>query len=295
MRRGIAFRTELLGAEAEDAADAHGRWIISYADFITLMFAFFVVMYSISSVNDGKFRVLSQTMLSVFSNPDVAAAVEAQVRARSGGGAAITTTAIDDLETAALLGDLQTLSPGGLEGVLQALFRQSLEEGRMAVRQSSSWTEIELPADATFADSEGALNPAAVAALADIAELAAVLDVPVRVEGFSDNVPSGADGARSSIAQSALHAAGIAAALVSGGVRPEQISATGLGEQFPVASNASAAGRAQNRRVVIAIARDRDATGAAVSLAAQPEQPERLPERTLSRISTLPGPAPITL
>ena len=47
----------------------HDRWLISYADFITLLFAFFVVMYSISSVNEGKYRVLSDTLESVFSNP----------------------------------------------------------------------------------------------------------------------------------------------------------------------------------------------------------------------------------
>jgi chemotaxis protein MotB len=59
-----------LAREAEfDGEDNTHRWIISYADFITLLFAFFVVMYSISSVNDGKFRVLSDSMESVFRTP----------------------------------------------------------------------------------------------------------------------------------------------------------------------------------------------------------------------------------
>ncbi|MCU7809242.1 MAG: flagellar motor protein MotB, partial [Candidatus Thiodiazotropha sp. (ex Semelilucina semeliformis)] len=44
----------------------HERWIVSYADFITLLFAFFVVMYSVSSVNEGKYRVLSQTLTHAF-------------------------------------------------------------------------------------------------------------------------------------------------------------------------------------------------------------------------------------
>ena len=47
----------------------HERWLVSYADFITLLFAFFVVMYSISSVNEGKYRVLSDTLEAVFSDP----------------------------------------------------------------------------------------------------------------------------------------------------------------------------------------------------------------------------------
>ena len=47
----------------------HERWLVSYADFITLLFAFFVVMYSISSVNEGKYRVLSSSMVSAFRQP----------------------------------------------------------------------------------------------------------------------------------------------------------------------------------------------------------------------------------
>lgn len=47
----------------------HERWLVSYADFITLLFAFFVVMYSISSVNEDKYRVLSDSMVTAFSDP----------------------------------------------------------------------------------------------------------------------------------------------------------------------------------------------------------------------------------
>jgi len=48
----------------------HERWLVSYADFITLLFAFFVVMYSISSVNEGKYKVISQALIGVFSDAD---------------------------------------------------------------------------------------------------------------------------------------------------------------------------------------------------------------------------------
>ena len=47
----------------------HERWLVSYADFITLLFAFFVVMYAISSVNEGKYRVLSSALVTAFSHP----------------------------------------------------------------------------------------------------------------------------------------------------------------------------------------------------------------------------------
>ena len=53
-----------------DQEEAHNkeRWLVSYADFITLLFAFFVVMYSISSVNDGKYKVLSETLEGAFNS-----------------------------------------------------------------------------------------------------------------------------------------------------------------------------------------------------------------------------------
>ena len=54
----------------EEEEENHERWLVSYADFITLLFAFFVVMYAISSVNDGKYRVLSDSLTSAFRSSD---------------------------------------------------------------------------------------------------------------------------------------------------------------------------------------------------------------------------------
>ena len=51
--------------------DNHERWLVSYADFITLLFAFFVVMYALSTVNEGKYRILSDSMVSAFRNVQV--------------------------------------------------------------------------------------------------------------------------------------------------------------------------------------------------------------------------------
>ena len=53
--------------EYVEESSGHERWLVSYADFITLLFAFFVVMYSISSVNEGKYKVLSQSLEGVFN------------------------------------------------------------------------------------------------------------------------------------------------------------------------------------------------------------------------------------
>ncbi len=54
--------------KVEEEHESHERWLVSYADFITLLFAFFVVMYAISSLNEGKYRVLSDSLVSAFKN-----------------------------------------------------------------------------------------------------------------------------------------------------------------------------------------------------------------------------------
>ena len=100
----------------------------SYADFITLMFAFFVVMYSISSVNDGKFRVLSQTMLEVFSNPEVAAVVEQRLMARAERDAAGDGQELgsEDIDAALDWSALSALEPGDPGVVLGSLLAQPM-------------------------------------------------------------------------------------------------------------------------------------------------------------------------
>lgn len=63
-----------MGRRNKKHADEHEnleRWLVSYADFITLLFAFFVVMYAISSVNEGKYRVLSDSLITAFKNPSI--------------------------------------------------------------------------------------------------------------------------------------------------------------------------------------------------------------------------------
>src|SRR5437899_2208703 len=59
----------------EEESENHERWLISYADFITLLFALFVVLYAISSVNEGKYRVLSSSLVSAFGKAPVVSGV----------------------------------------------------------------------------------------------------------------------------------------------------------------------------------------------------------------------------
>ena len=63
----------------EEAPDNHERWLVSYADFITLLFAFFVVMYALSTVNEGKYRILSDSLIHAFRNVDITTSTQVAI------------------------------------------------------------------------------------------------------------------------------------------------------------------------------------------------------------------------
>ncbi len=289
-------------AEMEEADSAH-RWVLSYADFITLLFAFFVVMYSISSVNDGKFRVLSDSMESVFRTAE---ALPAPIDLGGGmtgvgrmpdnhteGGQPtrlLEEIAQDDFPVPVTAVDAHDVTAGEIEKVL----KDPIELDNVRIRQSEQWIEVELDGEFAFASGQARLSKAAEPTISRLAALIKASTTPVRVEGFSDNVPVQDGVYGSNWALSAARAGSVAASFVARGVDAQRLSATGFGELHPVADNATAQGREKNRRVVIAIARHPQVPGASVSLAARGDGPEELPMETLQRVSVLPGPAEIS-
>ncbi|MGE0484897.1 MAG: flagellar motor protein MotB [Gammaproteobacteria bacterium] len=282
------FHTELLDTAAEDGVHAE-RWLLSYADFITLLFALFVVMYSISSLNDGKFRVLSAALEEVFADPHIVERLER-----------VPTSAAPAAAAPAALGgaeDWQALpkaiDAGELATVLRALLARRDEAAGVVVRESADWTELELPVAFAFEADDGQLAAAAAPLLDDVAALARAADVPVRVEAYSDELPPDRK-ASSPWERTAAQAGAVAARLVTAGVDADRVSATGLGDRHPVASNASAAGRAANRRVIVAVARHGQVPSVAASVSAATER-EALPPNTYTRVTELPGPEGITL
>ena len=289
-------------AELEDADTSH-RWVLSYADFITLLFAFFVVMYSISSVNDGKFRVLSDSMESVFRNPEpLPAPIDfgggltgvGQLPDNDTSGSQPTRPleeiVQDDFPVPVTAVDARDVTAGEIEKIL----KDPIELDKVRIRQSEEWIEVELDGEFAFASGQARLSKAAEPTISRLAVMIKATSTPVRVEGFSDNVPlqNGIYGSNWEL--SAARAGSVAATFAARGVDADRLSAAGYGELYPVADNASAAGREKNRRVVIAIARHTQVPGASVSLAARGNSAEQLASDTLKRVSVLPGPAEIS-
>ena len=303
-RISTAYRSRLRSfADDEDDDEARNRWILSYADFITLLFAFFVVMYSVSSVNAGKFRVLSESMTTVFhAAPDLPAPIDLgggmpgiyqHPGAPDGGipSRMLEVVALDDFPVPVAEINPSDRRTVDLAKKVEHVLKGAIEMEQVNVRESENWTEIELDSEFMFATGQGRLSERATQLIAKAATVIQATDTPVRVEGFTDNIPVTGGAYGSNWELSAARAANVVESLATAGVEPERMSATGFGELHPVGDNASRDGRRQNRRVVVAIAKHKQVPGASASLAAiGQDREEVLPLRTLNVYRNYQGP-----
>jgi chemotaxis protein MotB len=254
----------------EEEHPNHERWLVSYADFITLLFAFFVVMYSISQVNESKYRVLSNTLTDVFAQQPAVEMNPIQVGdiARSNPDALIElqSTAVraptpQQTEAEPDVDQASAPSEGSLESIsdkLQGALGDLIQKGLVTLKGNEDWLEITLQDSMLFASGEAAVTEGAYGLLAQIAAILREQDNPVRVEGFTDNVPIRTPRFASNWELSSARAAAVVQVLIGKGLSPAKLMAAGYGEFQPVASNATLEGRATNRRVVLMVARGGD-------------------------------------
>lgn len=248
--------------EVEDEPEHLDRWLVSYADFITLTLAFFVVMYSISAVNEGKYRILSSTLSDAFHSPqssldpmqvgDLARAdpekTESIVELHSGSGAINPLTPTQ--QASQELEDIQL----GLEDSFEGL----INDGLISVTGNEVWVEIEMRSGLLFNSGSAEPGMQAEFILTQIARIIRDYPNPLQVEGFTDNVPINTAQYPSNWELSAARAGAAVRLLMEAGVAPGRMAAVGYGEHQPVADNASEEGRSQNRRVVLVISRNQD-------------------------------------
>jgi chemotaxis protein MotB len=262
----------------------HERWLVSYADFITLLFAFFVVMYSISQVNQSKYRVLSESFVEAFNLPNdsqtnpnpinninpsnaviapiemskTATAdgekespielVENEAKPESGSQSSVaTTTDTAKTENNSELTKIQEL--------VNQKFAQLINDQMIKVSSNEYWVQIELNDSILFPSASADASPQAQAIFTDIASILNHYSNPVQIEGFTDNIPISNGRYPTNWELSSARAAAIVKWLVGKGVAPERLSAVGYGEFQPVANNDDEVGRAQNRRVAVMIAK----------------------------------------
>ena len=238
----------------EEDRENHERWLVSYADFITLLFAFFVVMYAISQVNEGKYRVLSDTLSSAFRsipgstsgamvavNPDSPMPIAIPLRRPNLG--------IKTDENQRVKKDKLRNMAKEINEALAPL----VKEGQVRITEGALGITVDINASVLFAPGDATLDPGAISALTAMARILAPTDFPITVEGHTDNTPINTPRFPSNWELSGTRASSVVRLFVDNGVDARRLTATGYADQRPVADNATPEGRSRNRRVAITI------------------------------------------
>ena len=262
----------------------HERWLVSYADFITLLFAFFVVMYAISSVNEGKYRVLSDSMVAAFRGQPTTMQPVQVGQKQVGSGADLAVSLVQQEMMAGQPRELFAplplkpieVEPGRGEGQQQALPQSSesgqghgnldaveedvsralaelMEQGVVSVRRRETAVEVEIRTDILFGSGSATLTRDAEAVIARVAGVLARFRNAVVVEGHTDDRPIRTIQFPSNWELSAARAASVVQVLTEHGVPGSQLTVVGFAEFRPVATNGSATGRNANRRVLVVV------------------------------------------
>jgi chemotaxis protein MotB len=242
-------------ASRHPAESAHrDRWLVSYADFITLLFAFFVVLYASSRSDQAKQSQIAHSIQQAFQAmglfpPSIPA--DQQKGAFAGSS---------DPVVSVTLGDDLSASPevqqdlARLQARLTGLLSRQIADRAIALRLGRDGLVISLR-EAGFYDSGADIpHPQSRATLAQIAAVLAATPYDLRIEGHTDNVPIHTPQFASNWELSTARATELAKSfIVDHGFAPARISAAGYAAYHPVASNDTADGRSQNRRVDIIV------------------------------------------
>lgn len=243
------------------------RWLITYADVLTLMFVLFMVLFSISVVNTAKFELLKQTLTDAF-NSGLAKGGPSVLQTTAGTPSPAVTTQLGQIapEVPSVAGvglkqgsDAQNLESAQLvaaETAIRQKLRQAGVSAAVSTRVNEKGLAIRLETDGVLFDSGSAvLRPAGQRIIGPIAASLRRLPNPVQITGHTDSTPIRRAQFASNWELSAMRAIAVLHSVHSGGVPETRLQATGYGETKPIGDNGSPAGRALNRRVEILVLR----------------------------------------
>lgn len=264
----------------------HEAWAIPYGDLVTLLLAFFVVMYAVSSVNEGKYRVAAASMSAAFGGtPKSPMPIQVGAHLAKGDGGDTKAPpsngpahqregreiiqrqpltqprpelrplkrSPDQPESLALnvpAADI-TLQQIGAE-IIEAL-APLLADDMVRIVHRQSWLEVEINTDVLFASGSADLAVAVLPVIDEIGRILAGFDNRVRVEGHTDDRPINTHVFPSNWELSAARAGTVVRRLRAQNINPERLSVVGYGEFRPLAINDSVDGRRQNRRVTLVV------------------------------------------
>ncbi len=230
------------------------RWLVSYADFITLLFAFFVVMYAISQVNEGKYKVLSDALIQAFKDPTIATPLPRAIEPKSASVMPSQQAVLpkkNDPQAAQIKKETEKMK--GIAKDLMKVMERLVKSGQVKVTQSARGIAVEINASVLFASGQANLEGESVMVLRAVAEVLTEVDNNIQVEGYTDNAPINSLLYPSNWELASARASSVARLFVDGGIAQDRLVVLGYGENRPMASNDTPDGRARNRRVTIMI------------------------------------------
>lgn len=252
-----------------DEPEQLDRWLVSYADYMTLMFALFVVLYAMSVVKDEEFSALADTLTNVFERPSksgsgiTGSGVLPQAEPQS--DFSQYGTSLESAEGPELLADASTLSDVrqqhlgsplvSLEQELNQALANLIEQGVVNIKQDENWLIIELSSGLLFASGSATATSSARTLLNQITTIINPINNFIRIRGYTDDQPINNELFSSNWELSVARATSVLRVLEDMGTASHRMAIEGYGQYYAASSNDTAAGRAENRKVVIALSR----------------------------------------
>ena len=242
----------------------HERWLVSYADFITLLFAFFVVMFAASNADQKKAGQVAQAVQVAFKEMAVFSPSGKVVPLYDSGGLPTDNNSVignthagfdaTQLVNSAKPGEGGKAKLGDLKAQLDAILKNEIANGSVRLSVDSRGLTVSLTEAGFFDPGSAVVNSKALGAVDRIAVTLQPLSYGVRVEGHTDNTPIHTAQFPSNWELSTARATFLLQYLISkGNISPQRLSAVGYGEYHPIAPNNTSEGRSANRRVDVVV------------------------------------------
>jgi chemotaxis protein MotB len=238
----------------------HDRWLVSYADFITLLLALFAVMYAVSQLNEGKYRQVAGSLVTAFgAQPDRSST--ALIKLEPAPSSPVRKPSEEDraIKKTRRLAEAQRRQQEAMEVIARDVvaafqpFNSLIENGQVRVIPSSRGLAVEINAKVLFAPGQAVVEQNSARILDAVAQVLKDNAYPIQVDGHTDSLPIVTDKFPSNWELSAVRASSVVRLLIGSGIEAARLTAVGYGENRPVDSNDTEDGRTRNRRVTVMI------------------------------------------